>query len=68
MWGLAGWTGSDDANRSTPCKRAVDLGCNFFDTAWLTAKARSELILAKSSPRQRRQETLCRHEDSAQES
>src|SRR5437879_1166770 len=34
MWGLAGWTGSDDAESLDALQRAVDLGCNFFDTAW----------------------------------
>src|SRR5216684_4411209 len=34
MWGLAGWTGADDAESLDALQRAVDLGCNFFDTAW----------------------------------
>jgi aryl-alcohol dehydrogenase-like predicted oxidoreductase len=34
MWGMAGWTGSEDAESLASLQRAVDLGCNFFDTAW----------------------------------
>src|SRR5689334_15683754 len=32
MWGLAGWTGSDDDESLDALQRSVDLGCNFFDT------------------------------------
>jgi aryl-alcohol dehydrogenase-like predicted oxidoreductase len=47
MWGLAGWTGSDDAESLASLQRAVDLGCNFFDTAWAYGDGRSEQILGK---------------------
>ena len=33
MWGMGGWTGSDDEESLAALQRAVDLGCNFFDTA-----------------------------------
>ncbi|HYL63494.1 MAG TPA: aldo/keto reductase [Candidatus Methylomirabilis sp.] len=45
MWGLAGWTGSDDAESRASLQRAVDLGCNFFDTAWAYGDGRSEQML-----------------------
>jgi len=47
MWGLAGWTGSDDAETLASLHRAVELGCNFFDTAWAYGDGKSEQILAK---------------------
>jgi aryl-alcohol dehydrogenase-like predicted oxidoreductase len=47
MWGLAGWTGSDDAESLDALQRAVELGCNFFDTAWAYGDGRSEQILGK---------------------
>ncbi|MGB8473787.1 MAG: aldo/keto reductase [Candidatus Acidiferrum sp.] len=47
MWGLAGWTGSDDAESLASLQRAIDLGCNFFDTAWAYGDGRSEQILGK---------------------
>ena len=45
MWGLAGWTGSDDAESRESLQLAVDLGCNFFDTAAAYGDGRSERIL-----------------------
>jgi len=47
MWGMAGWTGSDDAESLTSLQRAVELGCNFFDTAWAYGDGHSERLLAK---------------------
>ena len=34
MWGMGGWTGSDDDESPRSLELAVELGCNFFDTAW----------------------------------
>jgi len=48
MWGLAGWTGSDDAETLASLHRAIELGCNFFDTAWAYGAGKSEQILAKA--------------------
>ncbi len=45
MWGLAGWTGSDDAETTESLERAAHLGCNFFDTAWAYGDGRSERLL-----------------------
>jgi aryl-alcohol dehydrogenase-like predicted oxidoreductase len=47
MWGLAGWTGSDDAETSESLERAAHLGCNFFDTAWAYGDGRSERLLGR---------------------
>jgi aryl-alcohol dehydrogenase-like predicted oxidoreductase len=47
MWGMAGWTGSDDAESLDSLQRAVDLGCNFFDTAWAYGSGHSEELLGK---------------------
>ena len=47
MWGMAGWTGSDDAESLGALQRAVDLGCNFFDTAWAYGDGHSEQLLGK---------------------
>ena len=46
MWGLAGWTGSEEAETLQSLRRAVELGCNFFDTAWAYGDGKSEQILA----------------------
>lgn len=45
MWGLAGWTGSDSSEIQYALERSVDLGCNFFDTAWGYGAGKSEKIL-----------------------
>ena len=47
MWGLAGWSGSDEAETVASLRRAVELGCNFFDTAWAYGDGKSEQILAQ---------------------
>jgi aryl-alcohol dehydrogenase-like predicted oxidoreductase len=47
MWGMAGWTGSDDKETETSLNIAVDKGCNFFDTAWGYGAGQSEKILGK---------------------
>ncbi|HTE30538.1 MAG TPA: aldo/keto reductase, partial [Chryseolinea sp.] len=47
MWGLAGWTGSDLAEIEKSLDRSVELGCNFFDTAWAYADGKSEQILGQ---------------------
>jgi aryl-alcohol dehydrogenase-like predicted oxidoreductase len=45
MWGMAGWTGSDDEESGRSLDRAVELGCTFFDTAWAYGEGRSEQLL-----------------------
>jgi aryl-alcohol dehydrogenase-like predicted oxidoreductase len=47
MWGLAGWTGSDDEESLQSLHRAVELGCNFFDTAWGYGNGHSEKLLGQ---------------------
>ncbi|MCL5964997.1 MAG: aldo/keto reductase [Deinococcus sp.] len=47
MWGLAGWTGSDDAESRAALHKSVELGVNFFDTAWAYGDGRSEKILGE---------------------
>ncbi len=47
MWGMSTWTGSDDAESRASLQRAVDLGCNFFDTAWHYGRGHSEGLLGE---------------------
>jgi aryl-alcohol dehydrogenase-like predicted oxidoreductase len=44
-WGMAGWSGSDDAESLQAMERALALGCNFFDTAWAYGSGHSERLL-----------------------
>lgn len=47
MWGMGGWTGSNDEESLSSLERAVELGCNFFDTAWAYGQGHSERLLGR---------------------
>ncbi len=47
MWGMAGWTGSDDDESMHALQLAVDRGVNFFDTAWGYGEGHSERLLGR---------------------
>ena len=47
MWGLAGWSGSDDSESIDALNRSIELGCTFFDTAWGYGAGKSEEILGR---------------------
>jgi aryl-alcohol dehydrogenase-like predicted oxidoreductase len=44
---LAGRTGTDENETTAALARAVELGCNFFDTAWAYHNGRSERELGR---------------------
>ena len=48
MWGMADWTGSDDEQSLISLQRSIDLGCNFFDTAWAYGDGHSEKLLGET--------------------
>ena len=47
MWGMAGWTNSNDDESLQSLQAAVDHGCNFFDTAYAYGNGRSENLLGQ---------------------
>ncbi len=51
MWGtgggMHGWTGAEESAKKAALQRAVDLGCNFFDTAWVYGRGHSEHLLGE---------------------
>ena len=47
MWGMGGWTGSDDDESRRSLERAVERGCTFFDTAWAYGMGHSERLLGE---------------------
>jgi len=47
MWGIGAWSGSEDNESLGSLQRAIDLGCNFFDTAWVYGDGRSEKLLGQ---------------------
>ncbi len=51
MWGMAGWTGSEEKEVNDALDRSIEMGCNFFDTAWAYGDGLSEQILNKTIKR-----------------
>jgi len=47
LWGMSGWSGSEDRQSLESLQLAVDLGCNFFDTAWAYGEGKSDRLLGK---------------------
>ncbi len=47
MWGMAGWTESDDLQSAKSLDLAVESGVNFFDTAWGYGEGHSEKLLGQ---------------------
>jgi aryl-alcohol dehydrogenase-like predicted oxidoreductase len=46
MWGMGGWSGSDDKESMASLELAADKGVNFFDTAQAYGEGHSEQLLA----------------------
>src|SRR6266705_2589109 len=47
MWGMGAWSGSEDTESLGSLQRAIELGCNFFDTAWVYGNGHSEKLLGQ---------------------
>jgi aryl-alcohol dehydrogenase-like predicted oxidoreductase len=47
LWGMSGWSGSDDHESLAAMQLAIDLGCNFFDTAWAYGAGKSDGLLGE---------------------
>ena len=47
LWGMSGWSGSDDKESVAAMQLAVDQGCNFFDTAWAYGEGKSDGLLGE---------------------
>ena len=45
MFGIGDWADSNDDESKLALQRAVESGCNFFDTAWVYGRGRSEKLL-----------------------
>jgi aryl-alcohol dehydrogenase-like predicted oxidoreductase len=48
MWGMGGWSGSDDQESLKALGVAIQHGCNFFDTAWAYGTGHSEQLLGEA--------------------
>jgi aryl-alcohol dehydrogenase-like predicted oxidoreductase len=47
LWGMSGWSGSEDQESLDALQLAADLGCNFFDTAWAYGQGKSDGLLGE---------------------
>jgi aryl-alcohol dehydrogenase-like predicted oxidoreductase len=47
LWGMSGWSGSEDRESLEALQLAVDLGCNFFDSAWAYGDGKSDSLLGQ---------------------
>ena len=47
LWGMSGWSGSDDQQSRASLQLSVDRGCNFFDTAWAYGEGKSDGLLGQ---------------------
>ncbi len=48
LWGMSGWSESDDRESRKAIQLAIDLGCNFFDTAWAYGNGKSDGLLGEA--------------------
>jgi aryl-alcohol dehydrogenase-like predicted oxidoreductase len=48
LWGMSGWSGSNDRESMQALQLSVDLGCNFFDTAWAYGEGKSDGLLGQT--------------------
>ncbi len=55
LWGMGGWTGSDDGESIAALHRSIELGCTFFDTALAYGDGKSEQLLGRVLPAHRDQ-------------
>jgi len=53
LWGMGGWSGSNDDESTNALERAVELGCTFFDTALAYGQGKSEQLLGRVLARHR---------------
>ena len=58
MWGMGGWTGSDDNESARSLDRAIELGCSFFDTAFAYGMGKSEKLLGDALGRHKDKTTV----------
>lgn len=47
LWGMGGWPDAEDKASLDSLQRSLELGCNFFDTAWAYGDGHSEKLLNK---------------------
>jgi aryl-alcohol dehydrogenase-like predicted oxidoreductase len=53
LWGMSGWSGSEDQESLQAMQLAIEQGCNFFDTAWAYGEGKSDGLLSETLARNR---------------
>ena len=56
LWGMSGWSGSDDQQSVAALQQSADAGCTFFDSAWAYGEGKSDRLLGgllKANPGRR---------------
>ena len=48
LWGMSGWSGSDDRESQEALQLSVNLDCNFFDSAWAYGDGKSDGLLGQA--------------------
>src|ERR1051325_2782897 len=48
LWGMSGWSGSEDARSLAALQLGVDLGCNFLDSPLAYGDGRSHGLLGET--------------------
>jgi aryl-alcohol dehydrogenase-like predicted oxidoreductase len=47
LWGMGGWSGSNDKESLDTLQMSLEKGCNFFDSAWAYGDGHSDKLLGK---------------------
>jgi aryl-alcohol dehydrogenase-like predicted oxidoreductase len=47
LWGMGSWPDADDQQSKKSLQLAVDLGCNFFDSAWAYGEGKADGLLGE---------------------
>ena len=47
LWGMGDWSGSEDKQSLQALQLSLELGCNFYDTAWAYGEGHSERLLGQ---------------------
>jgi aryl-alcohol dehydrogenase-like predicted oxidoreductase len=47
LWGMGGWSESEDRQSLAALQLAADLGCNFYDSAWAYGDGKSDGLLGQ---------------------
>lgn len=47
VWGMAGWSGSSDQESRASLQLSVELGCNFFDSAWAYGEGKGDALVGE---------------------